>query len=264
MSSDPVLYETDDGICTITLNRPRQRNALDGAAMRALSECWRRFKDDREAAVAIITGAGDRAFCAGLDLGGEVDAGDPDDPANAFMSWGQVEEFGMFPRQLFLGKPTIAALNGPALGIGGVLALQCDLKVAVEQATLGYTLAKLGLFPPYCHELWDLGPPALALESLLTGDPVKAADAYRVGLVNAVVPIQELVPRARSIAARIRDNAPWAVKAIKMVWDTQQRNLNLWSLHVFHDYARRVDRSDDAQEGPKAFAEKRKPKFRGR
>ncbi len=264
MSNQDVLYETKDGICYITINRPQVRNALGGKGLKELTKCWSRFKDDSDARVAIVTGAGDKAFCAGLDLKRIAGSKDVDDYAIQFERWGQVEDLGIFPRQLFLGKPTIAAVNGPALGVGGVLALQCDIKVASENATIGYTLVSLGWFPPYCHEFWQLGPPAIALQSLLTGEPISAQDAYRLGYVSAVVPLPELMPKAKEIAEKIRDNAPWAVKAIKMAWDTQLQNMNLWALHIFHDYARRVELSEDAQEGPRAFAEKRKPIWKGK
>ena len=258
-----VLYEVRDGICIITLNRPEVRNSLDGIGMRELTDAWSRFKDDRDARVAIVTGAGSKAFCAGMDIKKGDGSAAEADYAQQFSDWGQVGDLGLFPRQLFLGKPTIAAINGPALGVGGVLALQCDIKVATPNATIGYTLVRLGMFPPYCHEFWDLGSPAVALQSLLTGDPISAQDAYRLGYVSAVVEPDALMAKATEIAVKIRDNAPWAVKAIKMVWDTQARNLNTWSMHIMHDYARRVAATDDIKEGALAFAEKRKPKFRG-
>lgn len=260
-----VLYETKDGICYLTINRPQARNALGGRGMKQLTDCWARFKEDKDARVAIITGAGDQAFCAGLDLKRVASAKDEmDDYIQQFQKWGQVGTLGMFPRQLFLEKPTIAAINGPALALGGILALQCDIKIASENATIGYTLVKLGWFPPYCHEFWQLGSPAAALQSLLTGEPVSAKDAYHFGFITEVLPQAKLMPRAIEIATKIRDAAPLAVKAVKVTWDTQPQNTNLWSLHVFHDYARRAELSEDAIEGPRAFAEKRKPRYTGK
>lgn len=259
-----VLYEVREGICTITLNRPKVRNCMDGAGIKLLTDVWRRFKDDKNASVAILTGAGRQAFCAGMELKKGGASAAEKDYAQQFLDWGLVQDLDIFPRQLFLGKPTIAAINGPALGLGGVLALQCDIKLATPNATIGYPLVRLGMFPPYCHEFWDLGSPAVALQSLLTGEPVSAQDAYRLGYVGALVEPDALMHKATEIAAKIRDNAPWAVRAIKMVWDTQARNLNMWSMHVMHDYARRAAGSDDVKEGARAYAERRKPKFKGR
>lgn len=264
MTNQDVLYETRDGICYITINRPQARNALGGPGLKELTDCWRRFKEDAAARVAIVSGAGDKAFCAGLDLKGVAGVRDEEDYISQFDKWGQVETLGLFPRELFLGKPIIAAINGPALGVGGVLALQCDMRVASENATIGYTLVRLGRFPAYCHEFWQLGPAAVALQSLYTGEPLTAQDAYRLGYVSAVLPQPQLMPHATSIAEKVRDNAPWAVKAIKMTWDTQPQNLNTWAQHIFHDYARRVEHTEDVKEGAQAFAERRKPRFKGK
>jgi enoyl-CoA hydratase/carnithine racemase len=264
MNDSGVLYDVTDGICTITLDRPRARNALGDAGLRALSEAWTRFASDKEARVAILTGAGDKAFCAGVDLKGvALDEGDESFVAQ-FVKWGVIGDVKLFPRQLYLGKPVIAALNGPAIGLGAVLALQSDIRIATENASIGYGVVSRGMFPPYLHELWLAAPHSMALQSLFTDEPISAKDAYRVGLYSEMVDGGQLVARARSIAERIRDNPPLVMAAIKRVWETQPQHAAPWAVHVYHDNARRIEHSSDSKEGVNAFIEKRPPIYRGK
>jgi E-phenylitaconyl-CoA hydratase len=263
MTEASILFQVTEGICMITLNRPHVRNALDGKSMEALSQAWQRFKHDDDALVAIVSGSGKKAFCAGLDV---RDAGEDDTSNKAiqFTKWGQTGDFGVFPRQLFLGKPTIAAINGPAIGVGAILALQCDIRIAAENATLGYNVVQMGMFSPFCSEFWNLGPPSIALQTIFTGEPLTAQDAYRNGYFSEILPEQDLLSRAKAIAGKIRDNGPLAIQAIKTMWDAQPRNAELWAQRLVFDYGRRVDLSTDKKEGVLAANERRKPIFKGK
>lgn len=265
MSESGVIYDVTDGVCTITLDRPQARNALGDAGLRALSEAWASFGSDKNARVAILAATGDKAFCAGVDLRGiAADTADEENFVSQFVKWGVIGDVKLFPRQLYLGKPIIAAMNGPAVGLGAVLALQSDIRIATANASIGYGVVSRGMFPPYLHELWLAAPHSLALQSLFTDEPIQAKDAYRVGLYSELVEADQLMARARAIAERIRDNPPLVMAAIKRVWETQPQHANPWAVHVYHDHARRIEHSTDSKEGVQAFVEKRKPVYRGK
>jgi enoyl-CoA hydratase/carnithine racemase len=260
MEYQHILYEVNDGIATITINRPEVLNALNRRANYELTDAWFRFRDDDSTIVAVITGAGERAFCAGADIKPQKTVAeiDPHSP------YGRYGELGVFPREANLGKPMIAAINGLALGMGAVIALQCEIRVATANASLGYPLIKIGRFPPRMHEMWMLGPGGLALEALLTGDPMSAQDAHRVGLVNHLVERDQLLPKSYEIAGKIRDNAPLVVRAIKETWDSEPLYQLVKSTRIYTHYGNEVSQSEDFKEGPRAFAEKRKPVWQGR
>lgn len=251
-----VLYQAKDGIATITLNRPRQQNRLDNSGLKGLATCWQRFRADDSVIVGIVTGAGD-TFCAGVSKRGRLALQEgkqpPVDHAGAY---------GVFPREQSLGKPLIAAINGHAGGLGALICLQSEIRIAAETATIGYDLVQRGLFPPRLQEIWLMAPPAIGLYALLTGEPVTAAHAYNVGLFNEVVPRQRLMARCRQVAARIRDNAPLVVRAIKEVWDQELQFSVLRSLRTYTRLAQQVAYSEDAVEGSRAAAESRKPTWK--
>lgn len=256
-----VLFERDGGILTITLNRPEARNAADHDV------CWligNALEDaDRDPAVRaiIVTGAGDKAFSAGADLKA-IARGELRIPTG-MEHW----SFAGFANH-FTSKPTIAAVNGNALGGGTELALSCDLVVAVETATFSLPEVKRGLVAAGggVFRLIEQLPRRVAMRMLLTGEPMTAPDALRWGLINEVVPAGRVLATARDLARQISANAPLAIGATKRIahgmYDGQRSSeQDKWDLT-----RREFDallRSADAQEGPRAFIEKRAPVWRG-
>jgi enoyl-CoA hydratase/carnithine racemase len=253
-----VRYEVADRIAVVTLDRPERRNAVDAAMTAALRAAMERFEADPETLVAVLTGSGDRAFCAGMDLKAFADGEGP----SILEGPGGFAGFTRFPRT----KPVIAAVNGAALAGGCELVLACDLIVAAEHAVFGLPEVKRGLFATSggVLRLPRMIPRARALELLLTGDAVDARTALELGLVNAVVPPGQLAAAARALALRICANAPLAVRETLALAraafslpeeQLQRRNDAAWA---------RVAASEDAAEGPRAFAEKRPPRWTAR
>ena len=264
-----LLYEKRDGIAILTINRPEQRNALSPEAMVRLASAWTDFRDDDSLRVAILTGAGDTAFCAGGDLArlmplftGARQAEDEwdrrlmEDVANV-MSTALLRPFELY-------KPIIAAINGYAVGGGMEILQSTDIRIASREASFGLSEAQRGLVPgggsmvrlprqiPYCK----------AMEILMTGDRISAEEAHRIGFVNEVVAKQELMPRALEFAERLARNAPLALRAIKEAV-IRTNGLPLEEAYrIEHEIAASVMRSKDAREGPKAFMEKREPVFK--
>lgn len=264
--ADEVLYEVREGVAYMTLNRPERLNAFDQAMSVLMSRTWQQFKFDDTADVAIVTGAG-RAFSAGADLKGDSGAYESKDERDPLLyPWlgAGSGSMGIWPRELKLGKPTIAAVNGTALGVGGVLALQCDLRVCVEEVgTIGYPLVKWGRMPPRLQDLWLLAPPAMALEALMTGEAITPEDAYRVGLVNRVVTADKLMDTATALAQKIRGNAPLAVRGVKELWDADPSYQEAVLLRLYQTLQTVVASSQDRLEGSRAFREKRAPEWQG-
>jgi enoyl-CoA hydratase len=231
----------DGSVVVLTLNRPEVRNALDAGLLAALSGALRQAESDPGARVVILTGAGP-AFCAGMDLRAYAAGGD----------FGSLTWF----YQEGISKPTIAALNGPAVGGGLELAIACDLMVAAEDALIGLPEVKRGLYAGGGGTtLADRIPLAAALELGLTGDTIPARRAMELGLVNAVVPAGEVLDAATGLAARIAANAPLALATTKKLirerrWGTPEETAAVF-------------RSADAREGTIAFAEKRRPAWTG-
>jgi enoyl-CoA hydratase/carnithine racemase len=251
-----VRYERGpDGVGWLTIDRPEAANALDARARRQLWRALEQFRDDEAADVLVMTGAGDKAFCAGGDLK-EMAETELRVPPPDFLPY--------LNRTFPLEKPVIAAVNGVALGGGFLLAQMADLCVAAEHARFGITEAKWGRGAPWAAPLSWLIPPRVALEMLMTGEPISAGRAYELGLVNAVVPAGELRSTAAGLAARIAANAPLSVRASKaMVYAAAERG---WREAL--DEADRIFQpvylSNDAQEGPRAFRERRQPRWSGR
>lgn len=253
--TDDVLYEVRDQIAWITINRPEARNALNKAARDGLRTAFERFAADDNAAVAVLTGAGDRAFCAGGDLKEMADTALKVPPRDFLV---------YLNRTLKVDKPVIAAVNGAAYAGGFLLAQQADLVVAAEHARFAITEAKVGRGSPWAAPLPWLIPPRAAMELLLTGDPISARRAYELGLVNRVVPAADLVAETQKLASTIAGNAPLSVRAGKaLVYASAEMG---WSaaLDTGDRIYEKVYLSEDGQEGPRAFAEKRKPVWRGR
>ncbi|MEO9151455.1 MAG: enoyl-CoA hydratase/isomerase family protein, partial [Lapillicoccus sp.] len=204
--SDEVRYEVADAAAWVTINRPEARNALNRAVRDGLREAFLAAEADDRAAVIVLTATGDRAFCAGGDLKEMAEGGLTVPPPDYVPQPG---------RTLSLTKPVVAAVNGVALG-GGFLLAQCaDLVVASETATFGITEARVGRGAPWAASLPWLVPPRIAMELLVTGVPISARRAFEVGLVNAVVAPEDLLPHTRTLVATIAANAPLSVRAGK-------------------------------------------------
>jgi enoyl-CoA hydratase/carnithine racemase len=263
----PIEVEKDGGVWTITINRPERRNALDLPHFQALASAWLDFRDDDEARVAIVTGV-DTSFSVGADLKSfvpavtdnveDLAAGRSDLPADA----GLVAVL----REIDLWKPVIAAVNGLCVAGGMEMLLGTDIRIASEGASFGIFEPKRGLFPGggTTVRLPRQIPFAWAMEILLLGEAVDADTAFRMGLVNKVVPQEELLAEARKWAEIIMANAPLAISAVKRSVLTGLR-LNL--KEAFEQelaLAAEVFMSEDAREGPLAFAQKRKPEWKGR
>lgn len=253
-----VRYEVADRVATVTLDRPARRNAIDAAMTAALRAAFDRFEADDEALVAILTASGERAFCAGMDLKAFAAGEGP----VILEGPGGFGGFTHHPRT----KPVIAAVNGAALAGGCELVLSCDLVVAADHATFGLPEVKRGLFATSggVLRLPRMIPRARALEMLLTGDVIDAPTALAFGLINRVVPPGQLTEIARGLALRICANAPLAVRETLALAraafalpeeQLQARNDAAWA---------RVAASEDASEGPRAFAEKRPASWQGR
>jgi enoyl-CoA hydratase/carnithine racemase len=251
-----VIYEpAADGVAWLTINRPEARNALSKGVRDGLWAGFRRFADDGDAAVLILTAAGDKAFCAGGDLKEMSDTALKIPPPD-FLPYLQ--------RSVKTDKPVIAAVNGVAFAGGFLLAQMCDLVIAADHAKFGITEAKVGRGSPWAAPLpWLVGPRA-AMEIMLLGDPLTAKRAYEIGLVNRVVPADQLRDEALAMATTIAGNAPLSVRAAKqLVYLSAEHG---WSaaLEAADALYEPVYLSDDAQEGPTAFKEKRRPQWQGR
>ena len=252
--AEAVNYELTDGVVWLMIDRPEARNAINRAVAAGLWEGFRRFEADPGAAVLVLTGAGE-AFCAGADLKEMAALGLTVPPRDLTPNLG---------RNIQVTKPVVAAVNGPAFGGGFLLAQMCDLCVAGTSAQFAITEARWGRGAPWAAPLPWLVPPRVAMELLLTGNPIDAHRAYEVGLVNRVVPDPELRSEAGRLARRIAGNAPLSVRAAKaMVQATAGRDLDEaveegWRLFE------PVYLSEDAQEGPRAFVERRPPVWKGR
>ena len=252
--SDPVRYEVVRGVAWLTIDRPEARNALSQAVREGLFDGVRRFNSDDQAAVLVLTGAGDRAFCAGGDL---------KEMASTSLQVPPPDFLPQFGRNIEVPKPTIAAVNGVAYAGGFLLAQSCDLCIAAESARFAITEVKVGRGSPWAAPLSWLVPPRIAMQILLTGDPITAARAYEVGLVNEVVPDTELVAVTQALAERIAANAPLSVRAAKRTAYLSARHPMSEALEEAERIWEPVYLSADAQEGPRAFSEKRPPVWTG-
>ncbi len=257
-----VLYEKKGHIAYITLNRPEARNAINSEAWEGLINAWISVRDDREVRIAIVTGAGDKAFSAGADL---------KEIAQWMMMPEEQRPLSPVPeitpmRGLEVWKPFIAAINGIATGGGLELAMACDIRIAAENATLGLREVKQALMPSMSgtQRLPRLVPFCKAMEILLTGDFIDAQEAYRIGLVNKVVPLAGLMLAAEELANRIAENGPLAVMAIKEVAYRGMQMSLADGIRLEQYFSKSLGASEDSKEGAIAFAQKRKPEFKGR
>jgi enoyl-CoA hydratase len=253
-----VLVEDRGHVRVVTIDRPERRNALDPATFVGLGRAFEAAEADDGVRVVVLTGTGDQAFCAGMDLkafaagAGFGSEGAPSGPGTEVF----VER--CYP------KPIVAAVNGAAVGGGFGIVLACDLAVAAEHATFGLPEVKRGLVGAGSGSRAALRlPPAVAMELILTGEPMDASRALHFGLVNRVAPKEDVLPTALALAEIIAANGPLAVRVSKeIVFDA--RDLLGVDMAALREKASVVTRSADAQEGARAFAEKRLPVWTGR
>jgi len=262
-----VEFEIRGAVAIVTLNRPERLNALDPETAVRLIDAYERVRDSDEVRVAILTGAGERAFCAGGDLDATVPliTGARAPTTEWERRWLEVRGSGG-PFKTDVGKPLISAINGHAIAGGMELVMNSDIRIAVPEAKFGIPEVKVGLFPGggSTVRLPKQMPYSRALELLFTGDPITAAQALEYGFLNYVVPQSSLMERALQIASRIAANGPVAVRAVR---DSVRACSGLEepaALKVEAEFSATVHRTQDAVEGPRAFLEKRTPVFRGR
>ena len=258
MSTPKILVEAQGPVTTIIINRPQARNALDNEAAHGLTAALRAFEADAGARVAVLTGAGG-AFCAGADLK-EMAAGGA--PTTRSTPDGGFAGFVFAPRR----KLWIAAVNGAAVAGGFEILLACDIAIASSAATFGLPEVKRGLSAAAggIFRLPRRVPLGVALEMIATGDPIDARRAEALGLVNRVVEPERLLPEAIALAGRVAANAPlaveWSLKVARHAADHDEAELRRQAQEVIGV----IHASEDAQEGPRAFAERRAPQWKGR
>jgi enoyl-CoA hydratase/carnithine racemase len=264
VSSDTLLFERKDHVAVITLNRPAQRNAMNQEMGHALMDCLQQVREDGDIRAAIITGAGG-TFSAGADLKERASGGGARQLDNAPAAVIEADPSARWTT-MKIEKPLIAAIDGYCLAGGMELALACDIRVCSPEAQFGLPEITRGFFPggggP--QRLARSIPQSIAMELILTGDRIDAETALRVGIVSRMVSTADLMPTAMKIATRIAGHAPLAVRAAKEVAQS--------ALDETFDQAMRlggalrwvVGQTDDAKEGPRAFVEKRDPRYQGR
>jgi enoyl-CoA hydratase/carnithine racemase len=254
--TDAVLFDArSDGVAIITLNRPEQRNALTREVREGLFEAWARFEADASLRVAVLTGAGEKAFCAGGDLKEMVETGMKVPPRDMLPVPGDNIE---------LSKPTIAAVNGVAFAGGWMIAQACDLCVASTRAQFAITEVKVGRSSPWAAPLIHMIPQRIMMEIILTGRPISAQRAYEIGLVNRLAEPAELMDCALGLAAEVLEGAPLSVRAGRETVMLATEMGRSAALHAARHASEYAYCSEDAQEGPRAFAEKRRPHWKGR
>ncbi len=261
-----IRTEAGDGVLTITIDRPEARNALSREMSAELCAAWERLRDDAELRVAILTGAGDKAFCAGADIK-EIGAYYRSMTPTERRRRGEHEPgLGGITRNLDPGKPIIAAINGACLAGGLEIAMACDIRICAEHATFGLPEVRRGIIPGAggTQRLPRLVPLAMAMEMILTGQAIDAPSARSIGLVNRVVPLERLMDEARDVAGRIAANGPLAVQAARAAVLSGRHLALEEGIRIEQFHAEPVRQSEDAREGIEAFIEKRAPKFKGR
>ncbi len=258
-SSDRVLFEMKDGIARLTINRPEKLNALDRLTVEAIDHAVASAGQDSGTRVLLVTGVGEKAFVAGADIN-ELSGQTPVE-GTAYARAGQA----VFSRLESLGKPSVAVINGYALGGGLELAMACTLRIASETARLGQPETALGIIPGYggTQRLARLVGRGRALEMILTGDPIDAREAHRIGLVNRVAAPGDLAAAAEALARTLLSRGPVALRyAMQAILEglemTQAEGLALEAALFGLTCA-----TEDMREGTRAFIEKRKPVFKG-
>lgn len=260
MAFETLLYDKRNRIGYVSVNRPEKLNALNRRVMEELRACFEDIQKDEEVGAAILTGAGEKAFVAGADIN-ELAVLSPVEGKESSVRGQRVLDFIED-----LGKPVIAAVNGYALGGGCELAMACTLRIASETARFGQPEVKLGIIPGYAgtQRLARLVGKGRGLEMILTGEPVTAQEAYRIGLVNQVVAARDLIPAAETLARKILANGPLAVKfaleAVNHGMEMSQAEGEFLEATLFGLCCTTAD----MKEGTRAFLEKRPAKFVGK
>ncbi len=259
MACEFATYEKKGRIATVTINRPERMNALHPPANLELHEIWNDFQNDPEVWIGILTGSGDKAFSAGTD-------GAP--TAGRGLGMVRVGEsgFGGLAKRTDCWKPIIAAVNGFALGGGFEMALSCDIIIAADHARLGLPEPRVGLMAGAggVHRLPRMMPQKIAMGYILTGRHMTAQEAHRWGIVNEVVPLADLMPTVDRWAQDILEGAPLSIRASKQAAMMGLGHPLDIALNLEYTQSTTMRRSEDIVEGPKAFAEKRKPNWKGR
>jgi enoyl-CoA hydratase len=255
-----LLYEVEDTVALVTVNRPEKLNPLDRDTVKAIGDCFTDIAADGGVKAVIVTGAGERAFVAGADINQLIELS-----AIEGRDWGRTGQ-QVFSQIEHLQKPVIAALNGWALGGGLELAMACHMRIASPNAKLGQPEVKLGIVPGYggTQRLPRMIGKGRALEMILTGEPIPADEAHRIGLVNRVVAQEDLIPEARRLAATILKNGPVAVA---LCLDAVHRGMEMPLEEALNWEAAQFGLScatEDIREGTRAFLEKREARFQGR
>ncbi len=254
-----IDVNVEEGVATIVINREERLNAMDAEHYRGLSQAWTRVRDDKAIRVAIITGAGRKSFSTGADIKSFLTA--PPDLSEMWLT--QREQ--LLNRGLEVWKPVIAAINGYCLAGGMTLMLATDIRIAAEHATFNLAEVKRGVIPGNggTQRILDQLPYPVAMEMLLTGDSIDAKTAAHFGLINRVVPFEDLMPAALAMARKIAANAPLAVQAAKELAVRSRELDRVTGLRFEAIINRLLQCTEDAKEGPAAFAAKRPPDFKG-
>jgi enoyl-CoA hydratase len=257
---DPLLYDVSGGVATVTLNRPEQRNALNAELLAELVEAMRRARDDDAVRAVVLTGAGEKVFCAGADLGGfaaEVPLVDKHFASDLFL-----EFFRVMPR---LGKPSLCAANGHVLAGGMGLALSCDLVLAREGARFGTPEINVGAFPYMIMSIIYRNVPRKKVnEMMLLGEQISAEQAVQYGLANRVVPAAEFKQAVADWAAKLASKSPVLMRLGHDAMYRQQDMAIDDALEFLRSQLSLTFSTEDIQEGVKAFFEKREPEWKGR
>lgn len=263
-SAGPVLIEAiQDGIAALVLNRPDKLNALNKELSTALNEALARIADDESVHVVVLSGAG-RAFCSGGDLGAIGRGRERNETAEL----GPILRSGMQAvlKMRLMPQPVIAAVNGAAAGAGMNIALAADIRIAADVATFGQNFSRVGLFPDYggTYFLPQLVGPSVAAEMFYTGEMIDAQTALRLGIVSRVVRAAELETEVKTLAQKIAQGPPIAIRAVKKILYGSHEKELVKALDHEVDLQMKCFHSEDCSEGIRAFFEKRRPKFQGK
>lgn len=270
MKTEPALLEKKGHIALVTLNRPEAHNAFSPEMLVRLAGHWEDIRDDPEIRVAVVTGAGEKAFCSGADLGQLIPlfsgARKPQDEWDRKLFEDRTILAKGLLRDFDVTKPVIAAINGFAVAGGMELAQGTDMRIAADTAKLGVQEVKWAIFPGggSTVRLPRQIPSARAMELLLTGDLITAQEAFDLGFLNRVVPRAQVLEAAFALAEKIAANGPIAVQAIRKSARECQGRPEVEALAMESRFSAPVFKTEDAREGPRAFMEKRKPVYMGR